>query len=100
VAGTLAGVALDRLGRAGAVDGYSPEEAANVDSPQLEAYRRLAVMDLPALRSLIVELVRMCDESVASAERQGTAEAAARALRDAQRAEAARAALATAEDGP
>ena len=99
MAGTLAGVPLAKFGSAASIDGCSPQQAANVHSPQLEAYRRLAVMDLPALRSLIAELVRACDESAASAERQSTAEAAARAVRDAQRVEAAEAALATADDG-
>ena len=66
-------------------------------STQHEPYLRLAAMDLPALRWLIVDLTRVSDESAASAVREGTAEAAARALRNAQRAAAAQAALASAE---
>jgi len=46
---------------------------------------------------LIVDLTRVSDESAASAVREGTAEAAARAFRNAQRAAAALAALASAE---
>jgi uncharacterized membrane-anchored protein len=61
-------------------------------------YRRLAMMDLPVLRSLIVELRRVSNESAASALREGTALAAGRANRDAQRATAAEEALASAED--
>jgi hypothetical protein len=61
-------------------------------------YRRLATMDLPVLRSLIVELRRVSNESAASALREGTALAAGRANRDAQRATAAEEALASAED--
>jgi len=64
---------------------------------QLETYLRLAAMDLPVLRSLIVDLTRVSDESAALAVREGTTEAAARALRNAQRAAAALAALASAE---
>jgi len=60
-------------------------------------YRRLATMDLPVLRSLIVDLRRVSEESSASAVREGTAEALARANRNAQRAAAAEAALALAE---
>lgn len=59
----------------------------------MDAYRRLAAIDPPVLRSLIVELKRVSDESAASAEREGTAEAVARADRNADRADAARAAL-------
>ena len=66
-------------------------------STQLETYLRLAAMDLPVLRSLIVDLTRVSDESAALAVREGTAEAAARANRNAQRAAAALAALASAE---
>ena len=61
-------------------------------------YFRLATMDLPVLRSLIVELRRVSDESAAAALRDGTAEAAARAIRNAQRVAAADEALASAED--
>ena len=61
-------------------------------------YRRLATMDLPVLRSLIVELRRVSNESAASALREGTPVAAARANRDAQRATAAEEALGSAED--
>jgi uncharacterized membrane-anchored protein len=60
-------------------------------------YRRLATMDLPVLRSLIVELRRVSNESAASAVREGTPLAAARANRDAQRASAAEEALASAK---
>jgi hypothetical protein len=49
------------------------------------------------LRSLIVELTRVSDESAASAVREGTDEAAARADRNAERAAAALAALTSAE---
>ena len=63
----------------------------------LETYRRLAAMDPPALRSLVVELTRMAEESAASAVRPGTAEPVARAGRHAERAAAARAALAWVE---
>lgn len=58
-------------------------------------YQRLAAMDPPAMRSLVVELARVADESAATALRQGTVEAAATADRNAQRAAAAQAALAT-----
>jgi uncharacterized membrane-anchored protein len=61
-------------------------------------YRRLATMDLPVLRSLIVELRRVSDESAAAAVRERTTEAAARAHRHARRAAAAEEALASAED--
>ena len=74
-----------------------PSSPATERSTQLEPYVRLAAMDLPALRWLIVDLTRISDESAASAVREGTAEAAARALRNAQRAAAAQAALASAE---
>jgi hypothetical protein len=63
----------------------------------MRAYRRLAAIDPPVLRSLIVELTRLSDESAASAVREGTAEAATRADRNAQRVAAARAALASTE---
>ena len=58
-------------------------------------YRRLATMDLPALRSLAVDLQRLSDESSASAALQATPAIQAKARRDAQRAAAARAALAS-----
>ena len=58
---------------------------------------RLAAIDPPVLRSLIVELTRISPESAAGAAQAGTAEAAALANRNAQRAAAARAALASAE---
>ena len=64
---------------------------------QIRAYRRLAEIDPPALRSLIVELVRLSDESAASALHARTAEAVARAERHARRAADARAALAGVE---
>ena len=60
-------------------------------------YRRLAAMDPPALRSLAVDLERLSDESSASAAQQAAPATQARARRDAQRAAAARAALASAE---
>jgi uncharacterized membrane-anchored protein len=60
-------------------------------------YRRLALMDPPVLRSLTAELRRVSNESVASALRDGTAVAAARADRDTRRAAAAEAALASAD---
>ena len=59
--------------------------------------RRLAAIDPPVLRSLIVELTRISAESAAAAAQAGTAEAAALANRNAQRTAAARAALASAE---
>ena len=63
-----------------------------------QTYRRLATMDLPVLRSLIVDLRQVSNASAASAVREGTGVAAARADRDAQRAAAAEEALASAED--
>ena len=63
----------------------------------MTTYRRLAAMDPPALRSLAGELERMSDESFASAALQAGPAARARAGRDAQRAAAARAALASVE---
>jgi len=65
----------------------------------MEGYRRLASMDPPAMRSLAAELTRISRESAAAAVEQGTAEAAARAGRHAQRAAAAQAALAAADEG-
>lgn len=67
-------------------------------APDATTYRRLATMDLPVLRSLVVELRQVSNESAASAVREGTALAAARASRAAQRATAAEEALAWAED--
>ena len=58
-------------------------------------YRRLATMDPPALRSLAVELERLSEESSASAALQAAPAIKAKARRDAQRAAAARAALAS-----
>ncbi len=58
-------------------------------------YRRLATMDPPALRSLAVELERLAEESSASAALQAAPAFAMKARRDAQRASAARAALAS-----
>ena len=67
-------------------------------STQIGTYMRLAAMDPPALRGLIVDLLRASDESAALAVQEGTAEAVARADRHAQRAADAQAALALAED--
>jgi hypothetical protein len=58
-------------------------------------YRRLATMDPPALRSLAADLQRLSDESSASAALQTAPAIQAQARRDAQRAAAARAALAS-----
>jgi hypothetical protein len=58
-----------------------------------EAYRRLAIMDPPAMRSLLDELSRISMESSASAAQLRTPEARTRAGRDAQRADDAQAAL-------
>lgn len=74
--------------------GDGPIEQA---SAHLYVYRRLAEIDPPALRSLIVELVRLSDESAASAIRAHTAEAGARAERYARCAADARGALAAVE---
>ncbi len=72
--------------------------AASEDMDHLIAtYRRLASMDPPALRSLAGELQRISDESVASASLQPGSAAQSRAGRDAQRAAAAHAALASVE---
>ena len=66
----------------------------------LTTYRRLAAMDPPALRALAGDLKRMSDESFAAAWQAGPA-AQARARRNAHRAAAARAALASVEtEGP
>jgi hypothetical protein len=67
-------------------------------STQIGTYRRLAAMDPPALRGLIVELLRLADESAGLAVEEGTAEAVARADRHAQRAADAQTALALVED--
>ncbi len=67
-----------------------PEGLAN----SVEVYQRLAAMDPPAMRSLAAELERLADESSAVAVQAGSAEAAARAGRSAERAAAAQAALA------
>ncbi len=67
-------------------------------STQFGTYQRLALMDPLALRWLIVDLLRVSDESAAQAVQEGTAEALARANRNAQRAADAQAALALAED--
>jgi hypothetical protein len=69
--------------------------AEDVDA--VTTYRRLAAMDSPALRSLAGELKRMSDESFAAAALQAGPAAQARAHRDAQRAAAAQAALASVE---
>jgi hypothetical protein len=70
-----------------------PEDLAGA----MQLYRRLAVMDPPAMRSLVGELTRISRESAASATQQPTAEATARAGRNARRAAVARAALAAVE---
>lgn len=71
---------------------------ASEDLDQLIAmYRRMASMDPPALRSLAGELQRMSDESTASASPGAGRAALTRAGRDAQRASAAHAALASVE---
>jgi hypothetical protein len=72
--------------------------AAIEDIDQLMAtYRRLAAMDPPALRSLAAELQRRSDDSLASAGLQPDPTGQTRAGRDAQRAAAAQAALASAD---
>jgi hypothetical protein len=67
-----------------------PEEAVE---EMMAMYRRLALMDPPALRALAGELERMSDESSASAALQASPPAQAKARREARRAAAARAAL-------
>ena len=57
------------------------------------AYRRLATMDPPALRSLAGELRRIADDSSTAAGLEAGPAAQAKAARDAQRAAAAQAAL-------
>lgn len=75
--------------------------AAAEDSEALMAtYRRLAIMDPPAMRSLAGELQRIADESLASAGLRGDAAADARAGQDARRASAAQLALATVASEP
>ena len=61
----------------------------------LAMYLRLAEMDPPALRSLAGDLKRLSDESLASAGLQASSAAQAKARRDAQRSDAAQAALAS-----
>jgi hypothetical protein len=63
------------------------------DAALMGPYRRLATMDPPAMRSLVEELSRISRESSVAAAQQPTPEATARAGRDAQRADDARAAL-------
>ena len=63
----------------------------------LTMYRRLDAMDPPALRWLAAELERLSNESSASAALLAPPATQARARRDAQRAAAARAALASIE---
>jgi hypothetical protein len=58
-------------------------------------YCRLGAMDQPVLRALVVDLVRISDESRLLAVHPESAEASSRARRDAQRAQAAQAALST-----
>jgi hypothetical protein len=64
------------------------------DVASADTYRRLATMDPPAMRALLVDLIRLSDESAALAELRPSVETIARAARDAQRAAAAQAALA------
>ena len=72
--------------------------AVSEDINQLIAmYRRMASMDPPALRSLAGELQRTSDESTASASLQPDPAAQTQAGRDAQRAAAIQAALASVE---
>ena len=73
-----------------------PAASENMDD-LIATYRRLASMDPPALRSLAGELQRMSDESIASASLQPGPAAQTRAGRNAQRAAAAHAALASVE---
>ena len=80
------------LARTYAAWSYARELRAEKDA-HIDAYRRLAAMDPPVLRSLIVDLKRVSDESAASAARVGTRAAAIRARRNAERAAAAGAAL-------
>ena len=80
------------VARTHAASSYAREFRAEKDA-HLDAYRRLATMDPPVLRSLIVDLKRVSDESAALAAREGTRAAAVRARRNAVRAAAARAAL-------
>ena len=61
----------------------------------LAVFRRLAEMDPPALRALAGELKRLSDESFASAALETGPAAKARARLDAQRSDAAQAALAS-----
>ena len=61
----------------------------------MTTYRRLANMDPPALRSLAVDLERLSEASSASVALQPSSITEAQALRDARRAAAARAALAS-----
>jgi hypothetical protein len=63
----------------------------------LTMYRRLAAMDPPALRALAADLERLSNESSASATLHSLPAIQAKARRDAQRAAAARAALASLE---
>jgi hypothetical protein len=66
------------------------------DMPEMIAiYRRLATMDPFVLRSLAVDLQQLCHESATSAALLATPATYAKARRDAQRAFAARAALAS-----
>jgi hypothetical protein len=72
-------------------------EADDDVTAMLTMYPRLATMDPPALRSLAAELARLSDESAASAALQALPAIQTKAGRDAQRAAAARAALASVE---
>lgn len=67
-----------------------PREAVE---DMMAMYRRLTLMDPPALRALAGELERMSDDSSASAALKASPAAQAKARREAQCAAAARAAL-------
>jgi hypothetical protein len=79
--------------------GIQPIDAEPDDgvAEMVTIYQRLAAMDPPALRSLAVELQRLSNESSAAAALQATPPQHSKARRDAQRAAAARVALAAVE---
>jgi hypothetical protein len=64
-----------------------------MDLTLMDPYQRLATMDLPAMRSLVMELSRISLESSVTAAQQQTPEARARAHRAARRAADAQAVL-------